>query len=392
MDRVGPTIVGRRSTPGADAARDLLSRNAVPHPLAPLLDTASVGTDRLPLVLFPDGTQLEGPAEEYVELVSGRTEPVPRERYLASAHWRRVSRARGSADGAQQRALRRDRRRRAGRAYGRRLCALRGTSHAGVRAARTRRASRYDLPDRELPRLSRWHRRRRARSRHTRAGAPSRRRIPDRSRDRGGPSRVGRVDRRHAYQRQQVARPQRSDSHRGRLPSAERSGGRGVRGPGRALRLGHRRGPELRPWSRERGRWREFSRPGGPPPCHARAARDDPRVAARFWDDEEMPLLRSYWDACRAVVPAALASVSEQAQVGLADIGVLRDWWTGAGLREVALASSRYPPSTRASTISGSRSRPASVTQARSTSRSTVSSSGRYTPAHTVGSPPSEGA
>ena len=96
MDRVGPTIVGRRSTPGADAARDLLSRNEVTHrwvdvdrdPLAPLLDTASVGTDRLPLVLFPDGTQLEGPAEEYVELVSGRTEPVPRERYLASAHWR----------------------------------------------------------------------------------------------------------------------------------------------------------------------------------------------------------------------------------------------------------------------------------------------------------------
>ena len=50
-----------------------------------------------------------------------------------------------------------------------------------------------------------------------------------------------------------------------------------------------------------------------------------------------MPLLRSYWDARRAVVPAALASVSEQAQVGLADIAVLREWWTGAGLREVAL-------------------------------------------------------
>ena len=118
----------------------------------------------------------------------------------------------------------------------------------------------------------------------------------------------------------------------------------------------------------------------------SRVARPGAPVAACFWDDEEMPLLRSCWDACRAVVPAALASVSEQAQVGLADIGALRDWWTGAGLREVALASSRYPPSTRASTISGSRSRPASVTQARSTSRSTVSSSGRYTPTHTVGS------
>lgn len=95
MDRVGPTIVGRRSTPGADAARDLLTRNDVPHrwvdldrdPLVPLLETESLSAGRLPLVLFPDGTQLEG-AEDYTELVSGRTERVPRERYLASAHWR----------------------------------------------------------------------------------------------------------------------------------------------------------------------------------------------------------------------------------------------------------------------------------------------------------------
>ena len=95
MDRVGPTIVGRRSTPGVDAARDLLGRNDVPHrwvdldrdPLAPLLETESLSAGRLPLVLFPDGTQLEGP-EEYTELVSGRTEGVSRERYLASAHWR----------------------------------------------------------------------------------------------------------------------------------------------------------------------------------------------------------------------------------------------------------------------------------------------------------------
>src|SRR5919108_4236479 len=96
MDRAGPTIVGRRSTPGVDAARDLLSRNEVPHrwvdldrdPLAPLLDTKSLSTGGLPLALFPDGTRLEGPEEDYVELVSGRTEGVLRERYLASAHWR----------------------------------------------------------------------------------------------------------------------------------------------------------------------------------------------------------------------------------------------------------------------------------------------------------------
>jgi thioredoxin reductase (NADPH) len=95
MDRVGPTIVGRRSTPGVGAARALLRRNEVPHrwvdldrdPLVPLLETESLGAGRLPLVLFPDGTQLEGP-EEYTELVSGREEGVPRDRYLASAHWR----------------------------------------------------------------------------------------------------------------------------------------------------------------------------------------------------------------------------------------------------------------------------------------------------------------
>ena len=96
MDRVGPTIVGRRGTPAADAARDLLTRNEVPHrwvdldrdPLAPLLATESLSIDRLPLALFPDGTRLEGPEEEYVEAVSGRTVGISRERYLASAHWR----------------------------------------------------------------------------------------------------------------------------------------------------------------------------------------------------------------------------------------------------------------------------------------------------------------
>jgi hypothetical protein len=87
MDRVGPTIVGRRSTPGVGAARALLRRNEVPHrwvdldrdPLVPLLETESLSAGRLPLVLFPNGTQLEGP-EEYTDLVSGRTEGVSRER------------------------------------------------------------------------------------------------------------------------------------------------------------------------------------------------------------------------------------------------------------------------------------------------------------------------
>lgn len=69
----------------------------------------------------------------------------------------------------------------------------------------------------------------------------------------------------------------------------------------------------------------------------ARVARPDGVVAACFWDDAEMPLLRSLWDAARAVAPDTLADVNEQAQVGLADLEVLREWWTGAGLREVEL-------------------------------------------------------
>lgn len=95
MARVGPTIVGRRSTPGADAARDLLTRNEVPHrwvdldrdPLVPLLNTETLSTGRLPLALFPDGTRLEGPGD-YTEPVSGRTDGVSRERHLTSARWR----------------------------------------------------------------------------------------------------------------------------------------------------------------------------------------------------------------------------------------------------------------------------------------------------------------
>src|SRR5688572_20149833 len=95
MDRVGPTIVGRRSTPGVGAARALLRRNEVTHrwvdldrdPLVPLLETESLSGGRLPLVLFPDGTQLEGP-EDYTDLVSGRKEGVSREQYLTSARWR----------------------------------------------------------------------------------------------------------------------------------------------------------------------------------------------------------------------------------------------------------------------------------------------------------------
>jgi SAM-dependent methyltransferase len=69
----------------------------------------------------------------------------------------------------------------------------------------------------------------------------------------------------------------------------------------------------------------------------ARVVRRGGIVAACFWDDEEMPLLRSLWDAVRAVAPEALGGVEEQAQVGLADVAVLGEWWAGAGLRDVTL-------------------------------------------------------
>lgn len=69
----------------------------------------------------------------------------------------------------------------------------------------------------------------------------------------------------------------------------------------------------------------------------ARVAHAGGVVAACFWDDDEMPLLRSLWDAARAVAPSALAAVRAQAQVGLADIELLREWWGEAGLRDVML-------------------------------------------------------
>jgi SAM-dependent methyltransferase len=71
----------------------------------------------------------------------------------------------------------------------------------------------------------------------------------------------------------------------------------------------------------------------------ARVARPGAAVAACFWDDEEMPLLRSFWDAARAVAPGALAEVNCQAQVGPADVDQLREWWTAAGLRDVTLGA-----------------------------------------------------
>ena len=70
----------------------------------------------------------------------------------------------------------------------------------------------------------------------------------------------------------------------------------------------------------------------------ARVTKQGGVVAACFWDDEEMPLLRSFWDAASATAPDELHEVEVQAQVGLADPGVLIEWWELAELSSVGLA------------------------------------------------------
>lgn len=67
----------------------------------------------------------------------------------------------------------------------------------------------------------------------------------------------------------------------------------------------------------------------------ARVARPGAVVAACFWDDRRMPLLRSFWDAARAVAPGALAGVDDRSRVGLADGSLIERWWQQAGLSEI---------------------------------------------------------
>jgi thioredoxin reductase (NADPH) len=64
------SIIGTAESSAALAARELLRRNGVPHrwidvahdPIAPLLREELIATRRLPLIVFPDGGELEGPA------------------------------------------------------------------------------------------------------------------------------------------------------------------------------------------------------------------------------------------------------------------------------------------------------------------------------------------
>jgi thioredoxin reductase (NADPH) len=104
------TVIGRRGAIEVDRARELLERNDVPHrwldldrdPLATLLDPGSLAGARLPLVLFGDGTRLEGPTD-YAEPAPGSgdipvefgpgtdwaaTDAPDVKRYLETARWR----------------------------------------------------------------------------------------------------------------------------------------------------------------------------------------------------------------------------------------------------------------------------------------------------------------
>jgi SAM-dependent methyltransferase len=68
-----------------------------------------------------------------------------------------------------------------------------------------------------------------------------------------------------------------------------------------------------------------------------RVARPGASVAACLWDDDEMPLLRSYWDAAQEAAPAELAEVNDGARVGAPDKEWLRELWEAAGLGDITV-------------------------------------------------------
>jgi SAM-dependent methyltransferase len=106
----------------------------------------------------------------------------------------------------------------------------------------------------------------------------------------------------------------------------------------------------------------------------ARVTRPGGILAAGFWDDEEMPLLRSFWDAARTAAPAELAGVEVQAQVGFSDLDVIIDWWEGANWREIEYGDLRSARGIATSTTSGRLSPMGLGTPGPSTSASTVHS------------------
>ena len=92
----GPlSLIGHRGSPATEAARILLDRNGVAFrfialgedPLGALLRVDALASRQLPLVLFPDGTYLEGPVR-YAEPAPGRLDLGQLRLYAASAQWR----------------------------------------------------------------------------------------------------------------------------------------------------------------------------------------------------------------------------------------------------------------------------------------------------------------
>jgi thioredoxin reductase (NADPH) len=88
------SVVGLRSSPAAQAARELLERNRVPHrwidldedPVGRLLRDGPTAERSLPVVFFADGETLEGPPS-YVEPFPGQVRASAAADYIVSASW-----------------------------------------------------------------------------------------------------------------------------------------------------------------------------------------------------------------------------------------------------------------------------------------------------------------
>jgi thioredoxin reductase (NADPH) len=88
------SVVGRRAAPAAQASRELLERNRVPHrwidldvdPVGRLLRDGPIGDRSLPVVFLANGEMLEGP-QTYVDPLPGHVRSAASEDYVASARW-----------------------------------------------------------------------------------------------------------------------------------------------------------------------------------------------------------------------------------------------------------------------------------------------------------------
>ena len=90
-----PSVIARRSSPGAAELRQFLTLNGLVHrwidpdsdPLVPLFGgAATIESKRLPLVVFADGSELEAP-QEYRDFHAGM-DVVGARPYLETACWR----------------------------------------------------------------------------------------------------------------------------------------------------------------------------------------------------------------------------------------------------------------------------------------------------------------